>query len=362
MADIRLTRDLTGMGVDDSEIARLLRSGELTRIRRGAYARASTPEADARRAHLALVAATLRLCGPGPVISHMSAAALHGLPIWQDSLDRVALTRDQSGGGRSKGYVSLHGIPLPPSQVTEVDGLPVTTTARTVLDLACATTPFRSVPIGDAALARGLDPTALAELLDRGRGRHGIGVARRAIGMLDGRSESVGESGSRVIFVEHGLPAPVPQFEVHDDLGYLIARVDFGWEEYRTLGEFDGRMKYDGSLAPGQDPREVLWAEKRREDRLRELGWQVVRWVWADCCARQIWFRVCGGRWTAGGGVDRPAALRPVARSSLPVAVFASAARAARSAYGSGLPGVAPSRPGEPAGLIGWGGGNHDDT
>lgn len=54
------------------------------------------------------------------------------------------------------------------------------------------------------------------------------------------------------------------------------------WEEHQTLGEFDGRVKYGRLLRPGQRPEDVLWAEKLREDALRDLGWQVVRWTWAD--------------------------------------------------------------------------------
>ena len=46
------------------------------------------------------------------------------------------------------------------------------------------------------------------------------------------------------------------------------------------IGEFDGRVQYTETF--GEDPRTVLWREKRREDRLRRAGWSVVRWIWAD--------------------------------------------------------------------------------
>ena len=65
-----------------------------------------------------------------------------------------------------------------------------------------------------------------------------------------------------------------------------MGRADFGWEAQRTLGEFDGKVKYGRLLLkPGQSPENALFEEKRREDRLRDLGWQVVRWVWADLFA-----------------------------------------------------------------------------
>jgi hypothetical protein len=54
------------------------------------------------------------------------------------------------------------------------------------------------------------------------------------------------------------------------------------WKEQRTIGEFDGKIKYGRLLKPGQSIEEVLFEEKRREDALRDLGWQIVRWLWAD--------------------------------------------------------------------------------
>ena len=56
----------------------------------------------------------------------------------------------------------------------------------------------------------------------------------------------------------------------------------FLWKEQRTIGEFDGKIKYGRLLKPGQSIEEVLFEEKRREDALRDLGWQIVRWLWAD--------------------------------------------------------------------------------
>ena len=78
-----------------------------------------------------------------------------------------------------------------------------------------------------------------------------------------------------------GVPAPTPQYEVWDGL-LLVGRADFGWEELRTLGEFDGKMKYSELVRPDQTAADVVYAEKCREDALRDLGWQVVRWGWTD--------------------------------------------------------------------------------
>lgn len=60
------------------------------------------------------------------------------------------------------------------------------------------------------------------------------------------------------------------------------ARRDFGLREFRTVGEFDGAQKYGRLLKPGQPPGDAIDQEKVREDRIRELGWHVVRWTWSD--------------------------------------------------------------------------------
>jgi hypothetical protein len=61
-----------------------------------------------------------------------------------------------------------------------------------------------------------------------------------------------------------------------------VYEVDFGWPELRTVGEFDGLSKYGRLLRPGQDPAEVVVAEKLREDEIRDLDLRVVRWIWAE--------------------------------------------------------------------------------
>ncbi len=90
---------------------------------------------------------------------------------------------------------------------------------------------------------------------------------------------SAGESLSRAAMFRLNLPRPDLQVPVEDAQG-LIGMADFGWPG--VVGEFDGRRK--SGVAPGSDPTEaaeVLWREKRREDRFRRQV-RVARWVWAD--------------------------------------------------------------------------------
>ena len=65
-------------------------------------------------------------------------------------------------------------------------------------------------------------------------------------------------------------------------LGRSTAYTDFAWPAQRTVGEFDGKVKYGRLLRPGQSPGDVVYAEKLREDTIRAEDWEVVRWTWAD--------------------------------------------------------------------------------
>jgi hypothetical protein len=75
------------------------------------------------------------------------------------------------------------------------------------------------------------------------------------------------------------LPRPVLQWEVAAPR--WIGRTDFGWPELRTVGEFDGKIKYGRQLRPGPEG-DAVFAEKRREDVIRAAGFRVVRWTWDE--------------------------------------------------------------------------------
>jgi hypothetical protein len=282
MSRILLSRDLAAAGFSPGELARMIRTSELVHLRRGAYAQPADGVMDPTVIHLQLLEATVSQCGPEAVVSHTSAAVLHELPVWGEHLGRVHLTRDRQGGGRTRRWVQVHGLPLPNSEVVELGGFRATGLARTVVDLGCSLPLTQAVAAGDVAVAR-LDRAEIIEVLDRHAGRTGIGTARRAVALLDPRSESPGESFSRVIFHLARLPAAELQFSVFAPDGRFVGRSDFGWPDLGVLGEFDGKNKYGELLRkPGQTAEEVLIAEKRREDQLRDLGWVVVRWMWQD--------------------------------------------------------------------------------
>lgn len=281
--------ELLAGGYTDDELRALRRTGALAAVRPGAYIRVDAAEAEpdvgSAARHRATVLATARRLAPDAVISHRSAAMLHGLPLWlpadQQPTDRVQVTRDRRTGARRSPYVDLHSAALPPEEVVGMDGFLVTTVARTVADLA-RSLPFEQAAVpADAALHHHRATRAELELaIERGAHRPGNAAARRLVAFADAGAESPGESRSRVLIARARLPAPRLQHELRGDKRSW--RVDFWWERAGLIGEFDGRVKYGRALAPGGDPGEAVFAEKRREDALRAAGYSVIRWTWAD--------------------------------------------------------------------------------
>lgn len=87
-----LRRDALRNGLVDDEIARLRRRGEWTDVRRGAYVSGALPSGRRVRHLLALRATVAGLRTPA-VVSHASAAVMHGLPLWGVPLSQVHITR-----------------------------------------------------------------------------------------------------------------------------------------------------------------------------------------------------------------------------------------------------------------------------
>jgi hypothetical protein len=273
---LNLRRDLLADGMTDAELRGLRRRGVLSTVRPGAYLQGAGP-GDAAARHLLEIRAALPSLGADTVVSHMSAAVVHALPLWAVRLDRVHATRSRVSGARRSGVVHLHAAVLLPDEVEVVSGLPVTSVARTIADLG-RELPFEVALVpADGALFRGIvTPEALTAAVERGAHRPRNGAARRVVAFADGGAESPGETRSRVAMRRAGLPMPVLQYPVGD------TRTDFAWEQFRTVAEFDGRIKYGRCLRPGQDPGDAVFEEKVREDALRDRGLQVVRWIWSE--------------------------------------------------------------------------------
>jgi len=272
-------------GHDIREIQRLRtrRPRPLVSVRRGVYAwREEYEAAEAGPRHLLDIrAAFLRLTGD-VVLTHQSAAASLGLDLLDADLGLVHVTRQPPARPRVEAGIAHHVAELPPGQRLVVPGqLDHSTLARTAVDvardtdrMACAVAAF------DSALRMGVSKAELREVFDGCRSWPGARLVARAIDMADGRADNPGESFSRVVLVELGLPPDDLQVPVYDEQG-LIGYADFGWQG--VLGESDGKRKY-GVGDPSADRETAVrkvWLEKRREDRLR-VRHEVVRWAIAD--------------------------------------------------------------------------------
>jgi predicted transcriptional regulator of viral defense system len=253
--------------------------GELIRVARGAYLTLeqwSSLDRDARyRATIDAIAATI---DPMAIFSHASAAALWRLP-WLDGWpDGVHATIGPASGGRSAGTLHRHA-PSRPTPTSMIDGLRVTTLARTVVDVAASRSFIAAVVTTDAALGMPeLDGDELAWELGRLPHRQGAVRARAAIEFANARSGSPGESISRCTMRRLGLPAPVLQQRFDRPRGRYW-EVDFWWPDLGVIGEFDGAAKYlRPELRNGRSAEQIVYEEKLREDELRRRSRGFARW------------------------------------------------------------------------------------
>lgn len=172
------------------------------------------------------------------------------------------------------------------ADVAEHRGVAVTSLVQTVIDCVVRLELPAALAIMDEVLGsrrgngEGLTRT---ELEEASASLPSAAKRRRVLELLalaDDTAESVGESRSRALMHILGLPMPVLQHSFYDSEGF-IARTDFFWPEHGVIGEFDGDAKYlDATLLGDMSTREAIVAEKKREDRLRALGYRVVRWDW----------------------------------------------------------------------------------
>lgn len=276
------SRDAIRVGYTYEEVQAEVRRGRWVRLRRGVYAERPVVEAadgDPVARHRLACAAVLVRLGGHPVVSHVSAARLGGLVVPSSDPAVVRLTDDVQWR-RGRGYEVARAT-LPSADVRAMGAFRITAPARTLVDCAREWTLEDAVVAMDAALHAGLlSPPELTAAVLAETHWLGIGDAARAAGLADGRAESPLETLGRLRIVRSGLPVPELQVEIRDARG-LVGRVDGWYEEAAVAVEFDGLVKYE-EPRHGRSPARVLWEEKRREDRLRELDIRVVRVVRSD--------------------------------------------------------------------------------
>ena len=208
------------------------------------------------------------------LFSGRTAAWLHGMdfapcePI-EVTLPRLSITSHLAG-------VRLTRSDLSASDACEVRGLPATSRTRTIADLARRSSVVEAVVTLDMALRRGITtPRDLREWLDDHPRYRGAGRLARGMEMADADSESPMESRLRALLVNAGLPKPQVQQSLRGVDGLFLARADLLYPHARLVIEYDGSTHRD-SLA----------ADNRRQNRLIEAGYRVLRFTAGDVLQR----------------------------------------------------------------------------
>ena len=204
-------------------------------------------------------------------VAGFAAAALHGSK-WVDDAQFVDLIHDNR---RIPAGLRTHRDRIEQDEIEIVAGLPVTSPARTALDLGCWY-PIMTAVAGIDALAKATDIKAAdVELLaQRYTGRRGIARASQALGLFDSGAQSPKESWLRVVLIQAGLSRPQTQIPVSDEFGDRIIYLDMGWEEVKVAVEYDGEQHRS-------DRWQYTW-DVRRSEMLERLGWIVIRVVAGD--------------------------------------------------------------------------------
>jgi hypothetical protein len=282
---VLLRRDALAYGMDDRQLRRLVRGGELVRIRHGAYVDASTWNvASPELRHLLRASAVVRTANCDCALSHTSAAICLGADLWDLDLESVHLARfDHKSGRREAGVVQHCGL-LTPSEVTTIGGFRCTNAVRTALDVTTIADVEHALVVVSSILHKKL--ASSVELRDGARAMTNVPgslATELVLRLADERFDGPGETRTFHALWRQGIEAPIPQYPVTDASGKVVAFLDFAWPQYGVWLEFDGRVKYERLLQPGQSASDVVVREKAREDLVRRLtGWICVRITWSD--------------------------------------------------------------------------------
>ena len=200
--------------------------------------------------------------GRGGVIAGFSASAMIGAK-WVEPDKPVELIHTN---GRSPSGIVVHTDALANGESQVVEGLPVTTPARTAFDLG------RRLPLTDGvqridALMNATRVTVdeVEFVMARHPGVRGLRQLRATLALVDGGAESPYETLTRLLLVQNGFPVPETQIVVYDGFGQVFARIDMGWPQYLVGVDFEGAHHWS-------DPKQRSW-DIERFAKLPKLGW-----------------------------------------------------------------------------------------
>jgi hypothetical protein len=206
------------------------------------------------------------------ILAGFSAAALHGAR-WIDP-SRPATIIDTNR--RPAAGVQVWEERIADDEIGLVDGMRLTTPARTALDLARRYLLHEAVAAVDAlAQAVELKPVDIELLVDRYRGSCGMKGAEAALELTDGGAQSPKETWLRLLLLNAGFPRPQTQIAVYNQWGWVDAYLDMGWENIKVAVEYDGDQHRSSRYQYVKDIRRLEMLDQR-------YGWLVVRVVSED--------------------------------------------------------------------------------
>lgn len=262
--------ELEALGLGADAVDKRSRNGRLHRVHRGVFS--LSPSLTSRgRARAAVLA-----CGDAAVLSHRSAAHLQGL--FRAAPQRIDVTLPTRAGRRKRPGITIHRSAITSAEITTDGCLPVTSLARTLLDLA-EVVPHRILiaAIDRAEDLRLLDLRDVRAALDAHPHRHGAAKLTKAIAQYAQGpvARSVLERDFLALCTGHGLPKP----RVNRSLGAYEA--DFHWPEHRLVAETDGRAHHQR--------RRAFTKDRVRDAELLVDGWRTVRFTYAQVLHEAAW-------------------------------------------------------------------------
>lgn len=264
------------IGLKRSAVTRRVAAGRLHRVHPGVYAvgaRVETRESACMSAVLA--------CGPGAVLSHRSAAAHWGLRAHAAGAPVDVTVPTGRRGRYLRGIAAHHSSTIHPKDVVTVDGIPCTSVARTLLDLADVVDP-RALEraIEEAERLRLFDGGQVREVLGRATGRRGAPVLEAVLAAYD--EPTLARRELERLFYElcegAGIERPRTQVAIELADGDTVF-TDFLWPDAKLVVETDGRETHG--------TRQAFERDRRRDRRLMMLGYRVVRFTWLDIRRRR---------------------------------------------------------------------------
>ena len=283
---VRPRSDLIAAGMTDDQLVRLVRAGVLTRIRYGAYVATEVwQQASAEDRHRMLCRAVLGRADPSTALTHVSSVVERGVPVWGFDLGVVHTTRRAPDrAGRKLGDWVPHRGVVGPDDVEEWGDVAISTAARSAFECTTIVGVEPALVVVNRLLhVKAMTVDEFAHQVEAHSRWPGSLTATIVLRLADPRLESVGEDRFLYLAYDQGLPRPEPQWEVQDERGRVVARLDFAWPDVGVFLEFDGRTKYRLYRREGETLEEFLMREKAREELICMLtGWTCIRISWAE--------------------------------------------------------------------------------